>query len=308
MERITILSTTILICCLVTILLVVFGKSGTYVENKNPNNKPIASVPDAIQEYHSGLKGISNPWIFPKDTSYIDTLSKARTSITNYSGLTALTFLNPPQLSLSYKGLYPWGGSPESHFCFDFNSTNLGWYFMYGNTASFRFTLMIFHIGLNGKNPNRVLYSIVGGCDTGKGWIPIPQNGSPATYSCNGEIVKFAYNNENKKVTTVFNRDASQKITCNFSYPDNENKTINLAFTLTPTKKASYNGKNGGCVPACFGGMGTQYWSYTSPQCTITDNSGTTEGPSASLGWFDHQILWGVYPEAHLVNSLIHLS
>ena len=274
----------IIILCIICILAIIFKNSGKYILNLKINNDPITSVQDSITEYQNGLKNIPDPWLFPLDKSYIKILHDKSSLITTYSQLVAYSFLNPPQQSLAYKGLSPWLGLPESNFCLDFEQTNVGWYFMYGSTKSYRFTLMIFHIGLNGQNPKRTLFSIVGGCDTGKGWIPIPQNGGTAEYTCDKQQnITFDYDNKNKKIKVKFNRKLN-KITGFFSY--NNSDYIQLTFELISKQKATYNGPNGGCVPKCFGGMGTLYWSYTNPICNITNGQ---KLENSGIGWFDHQ-------------------
>ena len=62
------------------------------------------------------------------------------------------------------------------------------------------------------------------------------------------------------------------------------NKKI-FSFNAIPKSNAVYNGRNG-CVPICFGGVGTNYWSFTNLQLTIKEN---TENKQLGLGWFDHQ-------------------
>ena len=309
MENTTLLLVGTMVACTTGALMVILKESGQYVSNPKPNTNPITSVQEAVIEYQDGLKNIPNPWVFPIEQSYIKKIENASNSLTTYSQVTAMPFLNPPQQSLMYKGLKPWSGPPESNFCFDFETTNLGWYFMYGSTISYRFTLMIFHVGLNGKNPERALFSIVGGCDVGDGWKPIPQNGAPAFYNCDKEQnVSFKYNANG--IIANFDRSAkSNQMSGSFSYSYNS-KPVNLSFTLTPKQKAVYNGPDGGCVPLCFGGLGTLYWSYTNPTCTITVGK-TTQGPGTSgtkdagLGWFDHQNLSGGIPHG-TVNQILY--
>ena len=286
-------------CCILSILFISFKYSGNYIVNQDPNNDQLKSISETISEYQKGLDNIPNPWLFQLDKDYVIKLKKASNLIKEYSQITAMPFLNPPQQSLMYKGITPWKNNPESNFKFNFKDTFLGWYFMYGSTKNYRFTLMIFHIGLNGKNPERGLYSIVGGCDYGSGWIPIPQNGHPAKYVCDDkQNIKFEYKNDNKKIIATFDRNTkTSKMDLYVEY-----EKIKLTVSLSPTKKAEYNGPNGGCVPACFGNLGTLYWSYTNPKCTIQINKKEKE---TGLGWFDHQNISGGIPHG-IFNQMIY--
>jgi len=207
----------------------------------------------------------------------------------------ALTGLNPIQKNLSYRGLTPWEGPPDNHFCFEFEMTNLGWYFMYGHTNTMRFTLIIFFLGLNAANPESPLYSIVGGYEDSSntnGWQTIPHNGANATYSCSkNQDVNFTYPAESgtsNGVAVTFTRDsATKKMVGSFSVTSTKINIPQVDFTLTPAQKPNYNWLNGGCGDiGCFGTLGTLYWSYTNPTCTISSKSSTIE---PGRGWFDHQ-------------------
>lgn len=291
-RNILLASTVVLSITTVILILEKSGKSYSCKPTKKFNN-----VSGAITEYKTGLANTRNPWLFPKSTVEIQQLTDAAGDLTTYSQLAALTWLKPIQENLSYRGLTPWEGPPDNNFCFEFEMTRLGWYFMYGHTNTMRFTLMIFFLGLNAANPESPLYSIVGGYEDAstKGWITIPHNGSNATYSCDKtQNVSFTYPVASEGIITsngvavTFMRDsATKKMVGSFSVTSAEITIPHVDFTLSPTKKPNYNGPNSGCGDiGCFGTLGTLYWSYTNPVCTISSKASPLESGG---GWFDHQ-------------------
>lgn len=248
------------------------------------------------KNFQRGLKSIANPWLFPIDQKYVDGLSKLSESASTHSQIVTLSLMRPPQQTLSYTGMYPWKGKPEDHFCLDFDASPLGWYFMYGHGKTLRFTFMVFHIGVDPSAHGLQLYSVVGGYDTGKGWLPIPQNGGPATYSCNKNGVIFSYMDTHSGVAASFNGKPGGALTGSFSMF----KEKSFKFTITPTQGGQYNGEDG-CIPGCFGGLGTLYWSYTNPKCTMTYGGRTDTGK----GWFDRQTILGGIPRG-TINQLLY--
>jgi hypothetical protein len=74
----------------------------------------------------------------------------------------------------------------------------------------------------------------------------------------------------------------------------------NTTFIITgnPAGKAVYNGK-GGCVPICFGGVGTNYISFTNVKLTINNEEG--------LGWLDHQWLSAGVPNSFIEQFIFGL-
>lgn len=249
------------------------------------------------KSFQRGLKSIPNPWLFPLDQKYVDGLSKLGESATTYSQIVTLSLMRPPQQTLSYAGMQPWEGKPEDHFCMDFEASPLGWYFMYGHGAKLRFTFMVFHIGVDPSAHGLQLYSVVGGYDAGQGWIPIPQNGGPASsYSCDKNRVNFTYEDKHAKVKAGFMGQPGQDLKGYFA--TNNSDTFN--FTITPTQGGQFNGEKG-CIPGCFAGLGTLYWSYTNPTCTMTYEDVTDTGK----GWFDRQTILGGIPHG-TINQLLY--
>ena len=72
----------------------------------------------------------------------------------------------------------------------------------------------------------------------------------------------------------------TMKVTFNFK------NGASYASTATSTYPGVYRGRNA-CVPACFFGTGTLYWSLTY-QTGVFSNL-TTDTHSKTVGWFDHQ-------------------
>ena len=239
-----------------------------------------------------GLNAMPTSWLYPLDSTYLNALGKlAHARVTNYSQLAALNWLSVPQKSLGFEGVKPLSGPPDSHFCFDFDSTALGWYFMYGHTATYRFTFMLFRLSLSATDHSAVIYSIVGGYDDGTQWRPVPQNAGPGSYRCSADqSVDFEYVSAGVSATFRASAGGSSRphlISGSVTFPAGGG----FKFTLAPTKPAVYNNPNG-CVPTCWAGMGTSYWSYTNPTCTIT----VKKIQEAGVGWFDHQWIQGGLP------------
>jgi len=286
-----------------TTVILILTKSGKSYA-RQPTKK-FNTVAGAITEYKTGLANIQNPLLFPKSIEDIQQLTAASAALNTYSQLAALTWLSPIQGNLSYRGLTPWEGPPDNHFGFEVEMTKLGWYFMYGKTKTMRFTLMIFFLGLNAANPESPLYSIVGGYEDSNtnGWKTIPHNGANATYSCDkNQNVKFTYPVASEGIVTsngvavTFTRDSGTKeMVGSFSVTSTDTTIPRVDFTLTPTQKPNYNGLFGGCGDiGCFGTLGTLYWSYTNPICTISSKASPIE--TGGVGWFDHQNILGGIP------------
>ena len=250
------------------------------------------------KNFQRGLKSMASPWLFPLDQKYVDGLSKLGESATTYSQIVTLSLMRPPQQTLSYTGMQPWEGKPEDHFCMDFDASPLGWYFMYGHGAKLRFTFMVFHIGVDPSAHGSQLYSVVGGYDAGQGWIPIQQNGGPGKYLCNKNEVNLSYKDSDSGVTAYLSRKGKPGAPLIGGFTTSHNS---FKFTLTPTQGGQFNGEKG-CIPGCFGSLGTLYWSYTNPTCTMTYNDGKTD---TGKGWFDHQTILGGIPHG-TINQLLY--
>lgn len=299
----TLLASTVILS-MTTVILILTKSGKSYA--RQPTKK-FNTVAGAITEYKTGLANIQNPLLFPKSIEDIQQLTAASGALSTYSQLAALTWLSPIQGNLSYRGLTPWEGPPDNHFGFEVEMTKLGWYFMYGKTKTMRFTLMIFFLGLNAANPESPLYSIVGGYEDSSntnGWTTIPHNGANATYSCDkNQNVNFTYPVASEGIVTsngvavTFTRDSGTKEMVGSFSVTSTDTTIHIPrvdFTLTPTQKPNYNGLFGGCGDiGCFGTLGTLYWSYTNPRCTISSKASPSE---TGVGWFDHQNILGGIP------------
>lgn len=176
-----------------------------------------------------------------------------------------------------FKGIQPLSGKPINHLKFNFDSSPTGWVGIYGQTQTYSVTCALSRTTLNPSSDGTTsILCLSGGFGKNKEWYPF----------------KFLF----PGVSTYFSQsDTTIKITYNgntFSIQQNEIKGDiiikgkSFTFNAVPNSNAIYNGING-CVPICFGGVGTNYWSFTNLQLTITETgTGTTE---TGLGWFDHQ-------------------
>ena len=233
-----VLLTSTMILSLTTVILILTKSGKSY--SRKPTKK-FNTVPGAITEYKTGLANIQNPLLFPKSIEDIQQLTAASGYLTTYSQLTALTWLSPIQGNLSYRGLTPWEGPPDNHFCFEFEMTKVRMVlYVRTDTNTMRFTLIIFFLGLNAANPESPLYSIVGGYEDSSntnGWQTIPHNGANATYSCSkNQDVNFTYPAESgtsNGVAVTFTRDsATKKMVGSFSVTSTKINIPQVDFTL----------------------------------------------------------------------------
>ena len=247
--------------------------------------------------YRRGLSSLKSPWILPLDRSYTSKLEELSKKATSYQELACLSLYRPPQISLNFSGVKPLTSSPQSHLCFNYDFSPVGWYFLYGHSKSYRFTLMIFHINIDASLRNNCIYSIVGGYTKDDAtWTPLPPSSGPGEYNCSGQNSAFTYSNDGISIT--FNTTET-KMEGMIGYNNDK-----LTFSFDNLGYAYYNASNGGCDP-CFGGLGSSYWSYTNIDATISVN---TNGSEKGKGWFDHQIVSPGIPHGFLLQFLYGLS
>ena len=252
------------------------------------------------------------PFLFPvNNAAYQQSKNLTKSAKTFNQLILAAGLAGLPQHSIGFRGVKPLTGSADSHICFEFDQSAGGWYFMYGEAGSMRFTYLIFRtaVSVTKHGADDVIYSVVGGFDDGiKGWVPIPLNASPAKYSCTDGKVEFTYNSSNVSSTFSISNDKNRVIngTVSPTTTKTPSNIPNFSFILNAQEAGKYNSANGGCVPICFGGAGTSYWSYTKMTCTIS-NKTTSSNPKINqgTGWFDHQWLSGGIPRG-LFQQLLY--
>ena len=235
------------------------------------------SIETFRKRYRDGIEYIykHDPFLFPISKE----VKNNRLWISNdasYSQLMGLSILSHlPQLAVLYDGVSP---SNEMVIPFQFNQSHLGWYFMYGRTKTYRFTYMFMRCSVSPKErgPDEVLYMTIFGIDTGNGWVMLPRNAGPAKYIQTPQGVHITYQSDDIQNTLIIENNS---ILNTIQYKED-------TYVLTLTGETQHlNGKMG-CVPVCFGGIGSSYWSYTSAVVHIDVNDKTEVDGS---GWFDHQ-------------------
>ena len=206
----------------------------------------------------------------------------------------------------NFSGIYPLDGEPETHLNFDFMSSQTGWVGIYGQTKNYRLTFGIFRNTLSPSvDGSASIMSFFGGIgwkdDKGhENWVPFKTLfvGIPPYFSQTDKSITVTIDSNNwfkidLDSTPVF----SGKVTID--------KGPTCLFNASPNTKAIYNGKDG-CVPICFGGVGTNYWSFTDLKLEINvipplEHSTDSE---TGLGWFDHQWISSGVPRG-LVDQIV---
>jgi hypothetical protein len=253
------------------------------------------------KRYLDGIEYVykHSPWLFQFDYKHIQDRKNMLKKVTNFDQLIVLNspVFNLAQNSVFYTGVEPMKNSPNTHMQFKYDQSPNGWYFMYGQTKSYRFTYIIYRISVSPieKNKDQVLYSISGGFDYGNGWQIIPRNSGPGNYTVENNVIYFNYSSKN--VITSFSISEISKQNDNYKISGNTTFNNNTyIFELLSTNKGHYNGKSG-CVPVCFDGLGTSYWSFTNMICNVKSETGK--------GWFDHQWANVGIPKS-FVNQIIY--
>jgi hypothetical protein len=241
---------------------------------------------------HSNPFGVPTP-VCPDGT---DKCSAIQDRLALIEGATNLRQLNlvagpslaMPQYSSGYDGIAPLGtnGSVKYPVCMQFTQSPAGWLGLYGTTKTTRYAFGVMRFSISpdphAHTAEKVFFNVTGAFDDGSGWHPIPQNVGPATYSCeeNG-VTTFTYSQQEDGVIAEFRIDENKNMSGTVSY-----EAKSYTFNNTPNEAPKYEGKNGGCVPVCFGGIGTSYWSYTNMEASMINKRGQLE---TGIGWFDHQ-------------------
>lgn len=257
-----------------------------------------------------------SPWYVPPDSKLLDTLTAKQTLTANELGgrLNLIQTNVNTNNNVGFTPVGPLKGAPEDNLCFTFGQGQLGWYFMYGNLGgrlpeelNTAFTFMLFRIDVapppvvsqtNLTPAAATLYGVVAGCgQRGGPWFTMPTTIVEGVYTCSGDVVDFkasptpsdamqSCSFSSRSIGT--SQGSSFHISLVWLNPITK-QPIRIEGTLTPTRKASYNGPSG-CL-ACTYGIGSPYWSYTRMDVTaaVGDPVLYEKGQLKGIGWFDHQ-------------------
>ena len=248
------------------------------------------------EAYVAGLcqAACQSPLVFPMPGKRKQELQQIAQGADAKQVAALVTLASVPQRSLLFDGVRPMQGDPLTHLAMPFGESPIGWYFMFGQTATVRFTYMLFRIapGSRPTTSDEVLFSVVAGFEdeTQGGYVVAPHNAAPAAYSVDkdGNIsVQYLDEVNGVKSTLDLATDGTVQGSVILDSPSHPRK---LAFMLEPQSSAQYNGKKGGCTPACFGGTGMSYWSFPRMRTTAAVDDRQPDVLDGT-GWFDHQWL-----------------
>jgi len=249
----------------------------------------------------------------------------------NVTELGALATLPTPNKNMGYTPIQPLTEAPELSTCIPFGQGTIGWYFMYGqmegqNNFHAAFTVILFRIELAAPEvvadmqiaPRKsVLWSLAGGVgfhrprshkehktrtktpdekqpELEEEWYALPYSNTRGEYECTGEhTFRVELNAKDaphlKEFTLISPKAGDFRI--NLKYTTHKGRTVALKARLNNQRPATYNAPDG-CVPVCYAGVGTLYWSYTRMLTEARIKFPPFEAPkqfSQGLGWFDHQ-------------------
>jgi len=199
-----------------------------------------------------------------------------------------------------FSGIHPLEGAPETHLKFDFMSSQTGWVGLYGQTKNYRLT---FGLARNTLTPGGTsIMSFFGGI----GWKDSTGHENWAPFKILFTNTPPYFSQTDKSITTTIDENNWFEINSDFLF-SGKVTILNgptCTFKASPNINAVYNGKKG-CVPICFGGVGTSYWSFTDLKLEI--DIVQPRGYSMSetgLGWFDHQWISPGVPRG-LINQIL---
>ena len=246
------------------------------------------NIKDLKSKYDNYLTttSASGTWMSPILQPEISRQQKLSGKISTLQDLATVSTVPSWFTATSFNGIYPLKGPPESHLKFDFESSPTGWIGIYGQTKTYRLTFGVARNTLTpSKDGSTSILSFFGGIGSKKSdgtetWTPfkILFPGTSQYFSQTESTIKINLPGNNSLLVDLNAKPV-------FKGQINTGKK-SFTFSANPQNSAVYNGKNG-CVPVCFGGIGTSYWSFTSLALTLNNEKG--------LGWFDHQwVSWGV--------------
>jgi hypothetical protein len=259
------------------------------------------SNPRALKKvYKDYLDSTANKgtWMSPVLQSEIKRQHYLVDKTTSLADLTTVATVPSWFTATGFKGVQPLTGPAQSHLKMDFESTPTGWIGIYGQTQKYRLTFGIARTTLSpSKDSSTSIMSFFGGLgykdDKGEEqWKPFHNlfSGADDQFTQTDTSIVVNLSKDNYCIIDLTKDPVIRcKITIN-------NTTFNI--TGNPVEKAVYNGK-GGCVPICFGGVGTNYISFTNVKLTINDEEG--------LGWLDHQWLSAGVPNSFIEQFIFGL-
>ena len=265
------------------------------------------SNPGALKKvYKDYLDSTANKgtWMSPILQSEI---KRQHTLVDKTSGVADLTTaVTVPSwfTATGFKGVQPLTGPAQTHLKMDFESTPTGWIGIYGQTETYRLTFGLSRTTLSpSKDSSTSIMSFFGGIgykdDKGEHWKPfqILFSGADGYFTQTDTRIAVNISQDNYCIIDLTKDPVIQcKITVD-NTPTSANPTV-FNITGNPVKEAVYNGK-GGCVPICFGGVGTNYISFTNVKLKIKDELG--------LGWLDHQWISAGVPNSFIDQFIFGL-
>ena len=203
-----------------------------------------------------------------------------------------------------FKGVRPISASSDPVVAFQFDQTPTGWYGVFAQTPEFALTYGLFRSTLApSTGPETSVMCVTGGLfhKTTARWYPFRTLFSgKGAYSVSGETVSVRV-------------DASTFLTVDGDAGSVEGRVDIpsfgvFSFRVVSRAAAVLNGK-GGCVPVCFGGVGSSYWSWTNMEATLCpgqleQDSCSAVGAESGIGWFDHQWITSGVPRTWLTRFL----
>ena len=260
------------------------------------------SNPGALKKvYKDYLDSTANKgtWMSPILQSEIKRQHELVDKTSGIEGLTTVATVPSWFTATGFKGVQPLTGPAQSHLKMDFESTPTGWIGIYGQTKTYRLTFGIARTTLSpSKDSSTSIMSFFGGLGYKdvKGeehWKPFQRlfSGAGDQFAQTDTSISVKISQDNYCTIDLKNKNAV--IDCRITI---DNTIFNI--TGNPAEKAVYNGK-GGCVPICFGGVGTNYISFTNVKLTINKEPG--------LGWLDHQWLSAGVPNSFIDQFIFGL-
>lgn len=216
-----------------------------------------------------------SPIVQPEISRQMNLIKKAR----NLQQIASINSIPSWFEGILFKGIQPLSGEPINYIKFNFDSSPTGWNGLYGQTKNYSLTCALSRTTLDPSTDGTTsILCLSGGFGKNKEWYPFKFlfSGISPYFSQTDTEIKVNYKENQFSITQ---NEIKGKIKINGKI---------FSFNAIPKSNAVYNGRNG-CVPICFGGVGTNYWSFTDLQLTITENRENRENTELGLGWFDHQ-------------------
>ncbi len=241
---------------------------------------------DAYKAYLTSVQN-SAPWVLPVDDAAVRSrVAYVDNYVNSFEDLLTLAAFRFPQLSLGYRGVEPLDADADLLAPQD-KVAPVEWHAMYGMGDGGTQPCFVVSIMRLDVAPDYPLYIANGGVTVDGKWKKFPYNALRGAWTTDPVGVHHFDCEKGKDCTAVATIGPSS-LSYTFSFPESKDPAVfgGTLTVITVNPGPLVLQSRDGCVPVCFGGVGTSYCSF--PHIKEVDL--TVGGRTESLkGWFDHQ-------------------